>query len=502
MQAGQKSSTPNFGKIRAFFWPIMGSELKKFLPMAFMQFLIIFIYTILRNTKDALVISEGGAAVIPFLKGYVVFPASILFVIGYGKLVDSLSKKAVFYTVVTFFLSFFTLFAFVFFPFKTLFHPSAEFVLSLKQSYPALTHFFSIFQTWTYSLFYVMSELWGSVMNALLFWQFANEITKTEEAKRFYAMFILLANFSMILSGISVKVFSMGSTLMMVQLICGVTLLGGIGICYLYRWVHTHVLTDRRFFNPDEQEKKPKKAKVKLSVFDSFRMVLSSSYLMMIALLVLCYGISINLIELLWKNQMNIQFPNPTDYNSFMGYYSSGTGIATILVILTSKSVITRFGWFWGAIVTPFTILITGLIFFACVLFSDLMDPLVSMMGVNSLLVSVWIGTIQNVLSKSVKYGLFDPTKEMAYIPLDYESRAKGKAAVEVLGGRLGKAGGGYLSSGLLMLAATIGWESSVTSIAPILSLLIIAVIVIWIYAVFTLNKLYQKAVQSPGSQQ
>jgi len=44
-------------------------------------------------------------------------------------------------------------------------------------------------------------------------------------------------------------------------------------------------------------------------------------------------------------------------------------------------------------------------------------------LGLTPLLAAVYVGALQNIFNKSAKYSLFDPCKEMAYIPLDEDTK-------------------------------------------------------------------------------
>ena len=91
------------------------------------------------------------------------------------------------------------------------------------------------------------------------------------------------------------------------------------------------------------------------------------------------------------------------------------------------------------------------------------------------------------------KYSLFDSTKEMAYIPLDDEMKSKGKAAVDVVGGRLGKSGGGIIQSTLFMLMPAFTFAEATPIFAGIFFIIVIA----WLYGVKALGAEYSKKVKS-----
>lgn len=496
-------SKQDFTGFRKIFWPIHQHELKKFLPMVLMMFCFLFNYTIMRDTKDTLIVTAAGAEAIPFLKFWGTLPMSILFVLIYAKLSNILKPTTLFYAVIAPFLIFFSSFGFLIYPNIASVSPTETanaveaFITSSlpERMHETLFKLVEVFRVWPYALFYILSELWGSMGISLLFWQFANQITRSQEAKRFYAGFGQLGNLALVASGLTIIHFSnirskvpegvdaWGETL--------IWLMGAITVCcfviiFAYQWMNSNVLTDPLLYEPQDKAAGKKKDKPKLSITESFMYLVRSRYLGCIALLVLCYGVSINLIEVVWKAQLGAQFPNENDYNTFMGYFSMFTGFATLLLVTIGSNVIRRLGWLVAALSAPVMILITGAIFFVCVMYRN---DLQGLLPYTPLWIAVIAGATQNILSKATKYSLFDPTKEMAYIPLDQESKVKGKAAIDVVGGRLGKSGGGIILQVVLMFGA-------IADNLPVLLFFVAAIVAAWITSVFSLNKRYQAKLQ------
>jgi AAA family ATP:ADP antiporter len=131
---------------------------------------------------------------------------------------------------------------------------------------------------------------------------------------------------------------------------------------------------------------------------------------------------------------------------------------------------------------------VTGLSFFALNMFSGAMGPLAVATGASPLMLAVILGAAQNILSKSAKYSLFDPCKEMAYIPLDTESKTKGKAAIDVIGNPLGKSGGALIQQILIF------GVGSLAAATPYLAVILAGLVFSWFRAANSLAKQFDAA--------
>lgn len=490
--------TAGFGKWRSSFWPIHRNELKKFLPMFFIFFLIAFNYNVLRSYKDSIVItaSNSGAETIPFIKLWAVLPSAVLFTLLFTRLSNWYSTEKVFYIVFSIFITFFFLFGFVLYPLQDYLHPNA-FADTLQALLPAgFKGFIAIFRNWTFTLFYVMSELWSTVIFTVLFWGFTNEVTSVDEAKRYYGLLTFGGSVAGMFSGFTAIGFS--KQLYFEWLPYGnnawdqsiffvsVTIMAcGMLTMALFRWLNVKVIGP-------QAKKRPPKEKIRMSMRANFAYLARSKYLLCIALIVFAYNVAINLIEIVWKDQMKALYPNPGDYNTYMGQVILAMSvIASLTGFLTTTKVIQRFSWTACALIPPVVISVTGMIFFHFIFFPNHgLSWLAGLMHVSPLFLCVLIGSIQNCVSRASKYTFFDATKEISFIPLTSESKLKGKAAIDGVGSRIGKSGGSAIHQGLILMF------SSVAGSVPYIAGIFIFIILLWTLAVVSLGKQFDQLVE------
>lgn len=398
-----------------------------------------------------------------------------------------MGKKTLFYATCIPFFVFFGIYDWFIYPNTGYLHPALETVeafLPGDATSGGMGIMAKIISNWTSALFFVMAEIYSSVSVGLLFWQFANDVVPVDQAKRFYPLFAQMSGFAPVLAGQYVvhyasKAIDFQSS---IDRLTAAVLFAGVMICVFYHAATSFVEKLEADQAVDaaqgtETQVKSKKKKPKMSMMESAKFLASSQYLRLIAALVLGYGLSINFTEIMWKSLVKKQYPNPLDYQRFMGNFSSAVGLSTCIVILVGVQVIRILGWRVGAMATPAIMALLSLPFFGCIL-----------MGLDSparLKTAVVLGTIQSLLSKTAKYALFDPTTQMAYIPLDEESKVKGKAAIDVLGSRVGKSGGSLIQQGLVFVFGNI------INAAPVVGVIFYAVLLSWLSAANTLSGLF-----------
>lgn len=479
-------------------FPIYKGEWKRFIPMALMMFFILFNYTILRNVKDTLVTNGKGADadIIAFIKLWGTMPAAILFVVLYSKMSNLMSKTKLFYVIIGGFLAFFGSFAFFIYPNLDYLHPSIERIHNLQEYYPNVKVFIAMWGNWTYCLFYILAELWGSVILSLFFWQLANETTSSTEARRFYPLFGFVGNASLILAALMSKslvgyaqtqVATIDPWQLTLNYLMPILMASGCIIIGLFYWVNKKADAT---LDQGVLEAKPKKKKPKLGVLESFKYIFTSYHILCIAILVLSYGITMNYIDVLWKGQVKILTNG--DKNASLNYFASFsfiTGIIAMISMLLGGAFLRVFGWLKSACVLPVVVALTAILFFGAIIYGNSLpanEPVMIFFGmpISAVLLAATIGTFSGAFTKASKYSLFDATKEMAYIPLDDELKTKGKAAVDVTGGRLGKSGG----AATIFLLRTLMPAATLAEIAPFLAGFTAIILVGWFFAVGKLN--------------
>ncbi len=457
------------------------NELRQFLPMMLLIFFILLNYSFIHSIKDSLIVPNIGAEAASFIEMWVVLPSLFIFALFYLKLSVLIpDKEKLFYIVCVFFLAFFIIFAFCLYPGFDFISSRHDYYQQLTLYSPRLKWFIIIYKNWPLALFNIFSELWINTMLSLLFWQHANSIIPTEQARRFYPLFSLAGNFSLIVGGVILKKVSIhASSEIVIEHLTGLIVIIGIICMALFR-VSVNSIKSSHSFPPSCLI-----ANNSLSFQESLKLVLSSRYLWLISITIISYGITISLSYGLWKSQVLRLYPSTHEYILFTAEYQKWVGIASSVIMLFGSVIVRKLSWRCAAMVTPLVMLLTGTVFFCWVVLGSCMNKFIS--EYLYIVLAVIIGTAHIVCTKSANFSVFNPTKELAYIPLEANLRDKGKVAVDLISERFGKSIGALLQSLLFMVKP----DATFAIFAPLFLVISVLVLGCWLVAINFLNKKY-----------
>lgn len=481
-------------KVASYLWPVRRDEVFRFVMSALLMFCFLFVQNLVRALKDAIVNTRMGPETISFLKLWGVLPVSIISSIAYVKMINYFDSRKIFYCVITSFMLFFTLFAFVFVPYQDMFHPEQSAVKHMIAIHPHWKWFITIWANWSFATFYIAAEMWYNIAFALLFWQFINQITTVEQSKRFYAIFGLIGQTGLGLSGIFLMyVPQIISTLFPLEhpaeshvAFIQTILIVAIGFGFL--GIYIFWLLNR--FCIDKTEDASFRINMpKTPLIESVKMIFESRYVRLVGGVVICYGLAINLVEAPLKSVAANAYKDLGEYaSSFAGRNMAYSGICTIVMVVIASNLVRRVGWYAGAVATPLIIGITGTLFFVSNNFPKFLELIGSIfMFSDTLTLLIIIGSIQNIFSKASKYTLFDSTKEMAYVPLPDELKTKGKAAIDTICSKFGKSLSALIQSCIFIIFPSANYQS----ISIYLMCIFVFACIVWVYVVGKLAQEY-----------
>ncbi len=443
----------------------------------------------MRGMKEAVLINlpGSGAAYIPLVKLFVVLPLSFVLGVFYLSVRQRYGTFRSYYLLASMFLSYFIVYTFFLVPHHSYFHPSLAWVHAMQESLPQLRFVFVLLGNWSGALYYACGELWGTFTLLILYWQIANEMFSPERASRIYPILSFISSIALLSASFALKyLVNVNNALETSTLI-----LSALGFLMLGTVCHIQHLVGGNSAQPAHKVK----SKTKPPLRDCLRTVSTQPHILYLTLCIILFSILTNMFEVTVKEKMASIYKNQNAYLDFMSTFTHYKGLLCMIINLFNFHFLRKLGWFNIAMITPVVCIISVNTFLLynhhAAFFADLF------IGTDVGFYAAWAGAVGMVAIYASKYTFFDITKEMALIPLADNDRANGKAAVDGVGGRLGKSGYGAIHFVLCGLTGFDRMEDLSIYLLPTTIVLSVA----WIWVMIQLNKSYSFAV-SHGQQQ
>jgi AAA family ATP:ADP antiporter len=403
----------------------------RFALMFLIAFLLNINFTVLhsvRNTLAVVDLGSGGRSIAMF-ELFGAIPGAILMTWGLASLLKRFSIQKVFFLALFGFLLFFLFFAFGLYPL----------LVQLKNS--------GLATKWMLEgssmIFYVMAELWKPALTGVLFWGLINEYTPLEKAKALYAPLMLAPSLGGTAAGPVVALCTspmLWKTLpfakelwthSLILLMLVIAIFGTVAaVLYYALW--------RDFVGNKRSETKTEKS----SLMESLSTCWKHPELRLLSWMVISCYIAYSLGEVIFFDILKKQYPMPQDYCAHMGKLSFYNGLLTItFALVITPCILKRYRWIVGAMAMPICLLLTEGLFFVF-----LRGQFMWMEA------AILFGSIQYCLCRSLKYTLFDASKELVFVSMPREGKMQGKLIIDGICSRLGRGSAAGLSLGLVQI--------------------------------------------------
>ncbi|KAF7696554.1 ADP,ATP carrier protein 1 [Cucumispora dikerogammari] len=465
------------GKLTFGIYNIADIETKKFWIMFSAFTLMGLIYSIAREIKDAFVIERQDPSSIQFLKVFGILPAAGFVAAFISNLLMTKTNLTILKGFIIAFVIYFALFGLVLLPLRTFIEgnilTTIDLFADMKMKFFSIHYIlgpFMSFWSWTSTINFIASEIWGTSVFILLFMSVANDVCPFNQFARFVPLFYIGSNIGLFTSGLICFEFTrltqscsfIFKERLTMGLIFALSVICGIVLALVFA-LEKYLLND-----PYPAEKGETKSKIKMSVMESLKVIGSTPLCLFICITVLGYNISTNIIEACYKAAIAryadvLNVPRGEIVMRYNSILQISTGLFVIFLLCTPfKKSVQSIGWKLTGLITPSIAIISSVFVFCLATYNSYKakttPPMVTRImatiplpGSENLLFEVWIGLCSVAALKITKYAAFDIAKELFSMKIPKEYRARYKGVYDGVCGKFGKAGGSLYS--LLALA-------------------------------------------------
>lgn len=446
-------SQQEFTGLRAHFWPIKISDMKKFIPMFIIFMCLTTASTFIRDFTNIVIVNYHMGNLLVFKFNDIFFFLAIipLYLVG----IHYFSPKKFFHTVLN------------------------VYIIGLSIAYILSAFMPELLQNKPSSILVLLNSF--RLITTVLCWTLLTQIFSIPDSKRVFAIFFVLLSFASIPINFLDSLFDFTYS----KNINTAAPLLSVGLCLIAKYGYYYLYKNRLSF--DEKAKQDTPAETHISFMDSLKQSVTSPMLYLILLSMVLLYTSTYMVDALMKNYLRTFLAMSGDakefsfkYTFFMGNILQMTGLIGVsFLVLAGVGLLYKKSWGFVALLIPIAIITASISMLMLIALPDVSKYLSVIFHKTQAEIYLY-GSVFCTILISMLSSMFVILKGMVYFYLSNSEQTKGRIIFEFIGiVLLGKMLSPYIVTMLMMLQNT----KNVTDIAPFLLgiIFVFGLIMFWV---------------------